>query len=47
MNMAGQMGNKRVSIENLEVVKVKEDKNLLVVKGSVPGPKGSVLLIRK
>ena len=45
--MAGQMGNKRVSIENLEVVKVKEDKNLLVVKGSVPGPKGSVLLIRK
>jgi len=47
MNMGGQMGNKRVSIENLEVVKVKEDKNLLVVKGSVPGPKGSVLLIRK
>jgi len=45
--MAGQTGNKRVSTENLEVLKVLADKNLIVVKGSVPGAKGSTVLIAK
>lgn len=47
MRMAGQMGNERVKIENLQVLKVLADKNLLVVKGSIPGPKGSTVTIEK
>jgi len=47
MRMAGQTGNKRVKVINLEVVKVIKENNLLVVKGSVPGPKGSYLIIQK
>ena len=47
MRMAGQMGNGRVKMTNLEVLKVINDKNLLVVKGSVPGPKGTYLIIEK
>lgn len=47
MRMAGQTGNKRVTIENLEILKVMSDKNLLVIKGSVPGPKGSTVTIIK
>ncbi|RFC55455.1 50S ribosomal protein L3 [Brumimicrobium aurantiacum] len=45
--MAGQTGNKRVTIENLEVIKVLGDKNILVVKGSIPGAKGSTVIIEK
>jgi len=45
MRMAGQMGNERVMIENLEILKVLTDKNLIVVKGSVPGSKGSIVII--
>ncbi len=47
MRMAGQMGNARVTIENLQIIKVLTDKNLLVVKGAVPGAKGSIVLINK
>ncbi|MCH2229975.1 MAG: 50S ribosomal protein L3 [Crocinitomicaceae bacterium] len=47
MRMAGQMGNERVKIENLQVLKVLADKNLIVVKGSVPGAKGSTVIIEK
>ena len=47
LRMAGQTGNKRVSVENLEILKVLTDKNLIVVKGSVPGPKGSTVTIEK
>lgn len=47
MKMAGQMGNTRVTIENLQVLKVIKDRNLLVVKGSIPGPKGTIVLINK
>jgi large subunit ribosomal protein L3 len=47
MRMAGQMGNKRVKMENLQVLKVMTDKNLLIVKGSIPGPKGSTVTIEK
>jgi len=45
MRMAGQMGNERVMIENLEILKVLADKNLIVVKGSIPGSKGSTVII--
>ena len=47
MRMAGRMGGKRVKIQNLEVLKVIEDKNLVIVKGSVPGPKGSILKLER
>ena len=45
MRMAGHMGNERVKVFNLKVVKVIPENNLLVVKGSVPGAKGSYLLL--
>ena len=44
--LPGHMGNERVTIQNLEVVKVDPEKNLLLIKGSVPGVKGSLLMIR-
>jgi len=47
MRMAGQMGNKRRLASNLEILKVLADKNLLIVKGSVPGANGSTLTIKK
>lgn len=47
MRMAGQTGNKRVTTENLEVMKIMPEEGLLVVKGAVPGHKGSTVLIRK
>ena len=43
--MAGQMGNERVKVFNLEVIKVMPENNLLVVKGSVPGAKGSYVMM--
>lgn len=43
--MAGQMGNAKVTVQNLKVVKVYNDKNLIVIKGSVPGANGSMVLI--
>ena len=43
--MAGQMGNAKATIQNLKVVKVYPEENLIVVKGSVPGAKGSSVLI--
>ena len=45
--MAGQMGNKRVMVENLQILKVLADKNLIVIKGSIPGAKGSTVTIEK
>ena len=45
--MPGQMGNKRITIQNLEVVRVDAEKNLLLVKGSVPGPKKSLVTIKE
>lgn len=47
MKMAGQMGNAKVTVSNLRVVKIIKDKNLIVVSGSVPGAKGSTVLIWK
>ena len=45
MRMAGHMGNERVKVFNLEVIKVMPENNLLVVKGSVPGAKGSYVIM--
>ena len=47
MRMAGQMGNERVKVQNLQVVKVFAEQNLLVVKGSIPGAKGSFVIVDK
>ena len=45
--MPGHMGAENVTIQNLEVVRVKKKKNLLLVKGAVPGNKGSILVIKE
>ena len=45
MRMAGHMGNERVTVINLEVIKVMPENNLIVVKGSVPGAKGSYVIV--
>ena len=47
MRMAGQMGNARVTVDNLEVLRILPDKNMIVVKGAVPGPKNSYITIEK
>tara|TARA_B100001093_G_C26855299_1_gene1027138 strand:- start:4087 stop:4704 length:618 start_codon:yes stop_codon:yes gene_type:complete len=47
MKMAGRMGNEKITIQNLKVIKVVVEKNLLVLKGSVPGHKNSFITIRK
>jgi large subunit ribosomal protein L3 len=47
MRMAGQMGNKRVNQPNLEILKVIADRNIIIVKGSIPGAKGSTVTIKK
>ena len=45
--MGGQMGNERVTVQNLQVIKVIPEHNLLLLKGSVPGSKGSIVAIEK
>ena len=47
MRMAGRTGGDRVTMQNLQVIKVMPEHNLLLVKGSVPGAKGSIVLIEK
>jgi len=47
MRMAGQMGDARVKVENLKVLKVLADRNTIVVKGAVPGAKNSYIIIEK
>ncbi len=47
MRMAGQTGNARITVQNLQVLKVISEHNLLLVKGSVPGCKGSIVIIEK
>ncbi len=47
LRMAGQTGNKRVKVQNLQIVKIFPEKNLLIVKGSVPGAKGSILKLER
>ena len=47
MRMAGQTGNQRVTVQNLQVLKVIAEHNLMMIKGSVPGSKGSIVIIEK
>ena len=47
LRMGGQMGNERVTAQNLQVLKVIPEHNLLLIKGSVPGYKGSIVIIEK
>tara|TARA_B110000444_G_scaffold147786_1_gene138153 strand:+ start:932 stop:1549 length:618 start_codon:yes stop_codon:yes gene_type:complete len=47
MRMAGQMGNSKVKVINLRVIKVVSEKNLLIVRGCVPGHKNAYVIIRK
>jgi large subunit ribosomal protein L3 len=47
MRMAGQMGNENITVQNLQIMKVIPEKNLLIVKGSVPGHKNTYLIIKK
>ncbi|CUX71050.1 MULTISPECIES: 50S ribosomal protein L3 [Clostridia] len=45
--MPGQMGNKKVTIQNLEIVRVDAENNLILVKGAIPGPKKSLVTIKE
>ncbi|MFB3147750.1 MAG: 50S ribosomal protein L3 [Thermodesulfobacteriota bacterium] len=47
MKMPGQMGNERVTVQGISVVRVDVEKNVLIVKGSVPGPNGGTLIIKR
>ena len=47
MRMAGQMGNARVKVDNLQVIRVLSDRNMIIVKGAVPGAKNSYITIEK
>ena len=46
-HMPGQMGNVRVTVQNLEVVKIDVDNNLILVKGAVPGPKKAMIMLKE
>ena len=45
-HMAGQYGHENVTVQNLEVVRVDAERNLILVKGGVPGPKGGLLILK-
>jgi large subunit ribosomal protein L3 len=47
LRMAGHMGHERVTIQNLEIIRVDMERNLLLVKGSVPGPNKGLVLVRR
>jgi large subunit ribosomal protein L3 len=47
MRMAGRMGNQQVTVRNLEIVEIDAEDNLLMVKGAVPGPNGSYVMVRR
>ena len=44
--MAGKMGNERVTVQNLEIVRIDTDKNLILVKGAIPGPKKGTVRVK-
>ena len=44
-HMPGHLGNERVTVQNLSVVKVDAEKNIIAVKGAVPGPKGGIVIL--
>ena len=43
--MAGHLGNERVTVQNLEIVKIDVENNIIAVKGAVPGPKGATVVV--
>jgi large subunit ribosomal protein L3 len=45
--MAGQMGNARVTTQGLQIVEVRPELNLILVKGAIPGPKNGLVVIQK
>lgn len=45
--MSGQMGNERVTVQNLEIARIDAERNLLFVRGGVPGPKGGYVIVRQ
>ena len=47
MKMAGRHGNSKVTVKNLEVIKIDKEKNYLILKGSIPGPKGAIVTVVK
>ncbi|MCB0481317.1 MAG: 50S ribosomal protein L3 [Flavobacteriales bacterium] len=47
MRMAGRMGGDQVLVENLRILKILGDQNLILIKGAIPGPKGSIVTIEK
>lgn len=47
MRMAGQMGNRQVTVQNLQVIKIIPEHNIIMLKGSIPGSKGSIISIEK
>ncbi len=47
MRMGGQMGNESVTVQNLQVIKIIPEHNVLLIKGSVPGCKGSIVIVEK
>ena len=44
--MAGRMGNRKVTKQNLKIIEIDNDKNLLIIKGSIPGKKNSIIYIK-
>ena len=45
--MGGRMGNRRVTLKKKKIVKIDAEKNILMIKGPVPGPNSGLVLIRK
>ncbi len=47
MRMAGHMGNDRVTVQNLQVVRIDPERNLVALRGAIPGPRGGLIMIKK
>ena len=47
IRMAGHMGDERVTVQNLEVVRIDPERNLIAIRGAIPGPRGGLIMIKK
>jgi large subunit ribosomal protein L3 len=45
--LPGHMGNENVTVQNLQIVQLRKDDNAILVKGAIPGPTGSIVIVRK
>ena len=45
--MAGHYGDARITVQNLDIIKVDVERNLVLLRGAVPGPKGSIVVVRE